>query len=50
MLDGSARRVGLKELWTLKWHWEFNTAGPYTLAGGTRPEDWPAWMQGFKTY
>ena len=50
LMDYSARKVGLKELWTLKWHREFNAAGPYTLAGGTRPEEWPAWMQGFKSY
>jgi hypothetical protein len=27
-MDLSARKVGLKELWTLKWHRQFNTAGP----------------------
>jgi prepilin-type processing-associated H-X9-DG protein len=48
-MDWSVRRVGLKGLWTLKWHREFNIAGPWTQAGGVRPEDWPAWMQGFKT-
>ena len=49
-LDGSARRVGLKELWTLKWHRSFDTAGPWTKAGGVQPVDWPAWMRGFKDY
>lgn len=49
-LDFSARKVGLKELWTLKWHRSFNTAGPWTLAGGVQPEDWPEWMRGFKDY
>lgn len=29
-VDGSVRKVGLKELWTLKWHQSFNTAGPWT--------------------
>ena len=48
--DWSVRRVGLKELWTLKWHRKFNVAGPWTKAGGARPEDWPEWMRGFKDY
>jgi hypothetical protein len=42
--------VGLKELWTLKWHRSFNTAGPWTKAGGVSPEDWPEWIRPFKDY
>jgi len=49
-MDWSVRKVGLKELWTLKWHKQFDTAGPWTKAGGVRPEDWPEWMRGFKDY
>jgi prepilin-type processing-associated H-X9-DG protein len=49
-LDWSVRKVGLKELWTLKWHREYNTRGPWTKAGGVKPEDWPQWMRGFKDY
>jgi prepilin-type N-terminal cleavage/methylation domain-containing protein len=49
-LDWSVRKVGLKELWTLKWYPSFNTAGPWTKAGGVTPEKWPAWMRGFKDY
>jgi len=49
-VDYSARKVGLKELWTLKWHKTFNTTGPYTMAGGVQPGDWPDWMQRFKEY
>jgi len=49
-LDGSARKVGLKELWTLKWHRSFNTEGPWTRAGGAESADWPEWMRGFKDY
>jgi prepilin-type processing-associated H-X9-DG protein len=49
-LDGSVRPVGLKELWTLKWTLNFNTAGKWTKAGGVRPEDWPVWMRRFKEY
>jgi len=48
--DGSVRRVGLKELWTLKWHKNFNTAGTYTRAGGMPSAEWPEWMQSFKEY
>jgi prepilin-type N-terminal cleavage/methylation domain-containing protein/prepilin-type processing-associated H-X9-DG protein len=49
-MDSSVRKVGLKELWTLKWHREFNTANRWTKAGGVQPEDWPEWMRGFKNY
>lgn len=49
-LDFSVRKVGLKELWTLKWNQNFNTAGPWTKAGGVKPEDWPEWMRGLKDY
>ncbi len=49
-LDWSAREVGLKELWTLKWSDDFETAGPWTRAGGVLPEDWPHWLRKFKDY
>jgi prepilin-type N-terminal cleavage/methylation domain-containing protein/prepilin-type processing-associated H-X9-DG protein len=49
-LDWSVRKVGLKELWTLKWHRDWDMAGPWTKAGGVKPEDWPVWMQKFKDY
>lgn len=49
-IDWSVRKIGLKELWTLKWHKDFDTAGPWTTAGGVKPEDWPKWMRGFKDY
>jgi prepilin-type N-terminal cleavage/methylation domain-containing protein/prepilin-type processing-associated H-X9-DG protein len=49
-MDFSARNVGLKELWTLKWHRAFITNGPWTKAGGARPEDWPEWLRHFKDY
>lgn len=48
--DWSVRGVGLKELWTLRWHNGFDTRGPWTKAGGVQPEDWPEWMRGFKDY
>ena len=49
-LDWSVRKVGLKELWTLKWHRNFDTAERWTRAGGVLPEDWPEWMRNFKDY
>ena len=48
--DFGLRKVGLKELWTLKWHCLFDTTGPYTTIGGVRPQDWPDWMRSFKDY
>jgi prepilin-type N-terminal cleavage/methylation domain-containing protein/prepilin-type processing-associated H-X9-DG protein len=49
-LDWSVRKIGIKELWTLKWHMQWDTANPWTKAGGVQPEDWPEWMRGFKDY
>jgi len=49
-MDWSARKVGLKELWTLKWHKQFDTSGPYTKAGGMQADNWPEWMRRFKDY
>ncbi len=49
-LDWSVRRVGLKELWTLKWHRNFDTAGPWTVAGNVQSSDWPQWMRSLKDY
>lgn len=50
MCDFSVRRVGLKELYTLKWHRTFNTEGPWTKAGGCDPSNWPDWIRPFKDY
>ena len=49
-LDWSARTVGVKELWKLKWHKQFDTNGPWTQSGGVTPTDWPQWMSRFKDY
>lgn len=46
-LDASVRRVPLKEIWTLKWYVTWDTAGPWTNAGGVQPNDWPEWMRKF---
>lgn len=49
-LDLNVRKVGLKELWTLNWHRNFDTEGPWTIAGGAQSEDWPPWMRKLKDY
>jgi len=41
-LDLSARKVGLKELWKLKWHREFPISNQWTQPDAP----WPAWMAG----
>jgi prepilin-type N-terminal cleavage/methylation domain-containing protein len=48
--DWTVRKVGLKELWTLKWHRTYNVNGPWTRAGGVTPEKWPQWMRSYKEY
>jgi len=49
-VDFSTRKIGLKELWTLRWHREFDTRGFWTRAGGAQAGDWPTWMRTFKDY
>ncbi len=49
-VDWSVRNVGLKELWTLKWHRGYNTRGFWTRAGGVAPGDWPQWLRRYKDY
>ena len=49
-LDWSVRRVGLKELYTLKWASDFDRANRWTKAGGVQPDDWPKWMRNCKDY
>ena len=52
--DLSARKLGIKELWTLKWNRKTNTKGPFTLAGGATRATWESagayWMAGYKAY
>jgi prepilin-type N-terminal cleavage/methylation domain-containing protein len=55
-MDGTARRIGLKELWVLKWHRTYDTSGPWTVAGGANyakwndPDNGAPWMAGFQEY
>ncbi len=48
--DWSVRHVGLKELWTLRWHAQYSVNGPWTKAGGVAPSDWPQWLRKYKDY
>ncbi|MHC4462073.1 MAG: hypothetical protein ACYS6W_13180 [Planctomycetota bacterium] len=41
-MDWSVRKIGLKELWRLKWHRKWDTNG---WSG-----EWPEWMKNFKDY
>jgi prepilin-type N-terminal cleavage/methylation domain-containing protein/prepilin-type processing-associated H-X9-DG protein len=49
-MDWSVRKVGVKEIWTLKWSPDFRTGGPWTTAGGVTAESWPQWLRRFKDY
>ena len=53
-LDWSVHKIGLKELWTLRWmpHYDARmiSRSPWTKAGGVQTEDWPEWMRSFKDY
>lgn len=49
-LDFSVRKIGLKELWTLKWHRNYDVNGQWTKAGGVTPDKWPVWMRRFRDY
>jgi len=41
-VDFSIRKIGLKELWKLKWHRGYRINNPSPV--------WPDWMKGFKDY
>lgn len=41
-LDLSARKIGLKELWKLEWHMDYEPRIPRN--------GWPEWMQSYKDY
>jgi prepilin-type N-terminal cleavage/methylation domain-containing protein len=43
-LDFAVRKVGIKQLWKLKWHKRFY------LDGGPTRDEWPDWIRGFKEY
>ena len=53
--DGSVRKIGLKELWTLQWRKKgyYDTCNGWTLCGGITAATYDAqypWMKNFKLY
>ena len=51
MVDGSVNAIGLKGLWTLKWHKDFDIGGKWTTGGPLgRNIPWPEWMNQCKDY
>ena len=51
--DASARKVGLKKLWTLKWNPRYDISNEWTKSGGATPAKWrdaAPWMAGFPDY
>lgn len=46
-MDWSVNSVGLKQLWKLKWHRNFDINGPWTKNHDPAP-NWPQWMKNFK--
>jgi prepilin-type N-terminal cleavage/methylation domain-containing protein len=53
-IDYHVQSVGLKELFTLRWHRGYNRANAWTRAGGVRPEDWSnygdGWLGKYRDY
>jgi len=50
-MDCSVRPVGLKELWVLRWHREYNINNSHTKGGNDGgPASWPAWMRRYKDF
>ncbi|MEN6577986.1 MAG: type II secretion system protein [Phycisphaerales bacterium] len=49
-VDWSVRHVGLKELWTLRWHRTYEVANLWTKAGGVSADAWPQWLRKYKDY
>jgi prepilin-type processing-associated H-X9-DG protein len=41
-LDISVRKIGLKQVWTVKWHRNYDA--------NANPPVWPEWMKRFKDY
>ncbi|MHC4266084.1 MAG: type II secretion system protein [Planctomycetota bacterium] len=55
-LDWSVRKVGLKQLWQIRWNTQTTTGGasswghPNIVPDAEVPEDWPEWMRDSKNY
>jgi len=49
-LDWSVRKVDFKELWTFRWHRQFDINNEYTQAGGMTRDEWPEWFRDTPDY
>lgn len=49
-MDYSARKIGLKELWELKWSRHWYRTNDSSLTPDYSPPVWPEWMINFKDY
>jgi prepilin-type N-terminal cleavage/methylation domain-containing protein len=45
-MDLSADTVAVKQLWTYKWHRNFNTRGPWSVDNEDARPNWPQWLKG----
>ena len=48
-MDGSTRKVAIKELWTLNWSKDWEPCNIYTECGENSYE-WPEWMRNYPSY
>jgi len=49
-MDWNVRKVGLKELWKLKWHREFDIVESGPVDNTPWPAGWPDWMKSCKSF
>ena len=49
-LDWSVRKVGLKQLWQLRWSKQDGWGNPFVVPDPLNPDDWPEWMRNSKNY
>jgi hypothetical protein len=49
-LDYSVRKVGLKQLWTLRWNRESGWGNLNVVPDWGKVEEWPTWMRNARNY
>jgi prepilin-type processing-associated H-X9-DG protein len=49
-LDWTVRKVGLKQLWQLRWSKQDGWGNPFVVPDPLNPDDWPEWMRNSKNY
>jgi len=50
LMDYSARKIGLKELWVLRWSRHWFRRSDADLTPDYSPPIWPEWMTQFRDY